>query len=265
MISPTVEIEMMGTKFKEPRVLDGDEVRAALHVRHASPEMQHQLSAYHEAGHAVVALAQRGGQLYGDVHLNEHRGTTVVGCPRVSPTGPGCPGPDDPMLTAEGNAGCTRCLRRQVLADLAGFQAGPVAESLLRGFRSSDHDAVLGYFERISEDGDSIARPDAIDDRGEESLDDCQRMARCLWAWGQLAGHPWSRLWRYYTLVRARAQMLLIEQSEALRVIGESLCEHHVLRADEVTEIALAHWVGQRPDVDFVAGAMPRRPAGDGR
>ena len=67
----------MKTMFKEPLILDDDELDGAQEALVADPEKHLRAAAYHEAGHIVVAFWQRG-SIRGSVTIGPGVGRVYV-------------------------------------------------------------------------------------------------------------------------------------------------------------------------------------------
>ena len=238
-----MEEEAMEAHSEEPRNPHEDEPREDA-VPAGKPREKHsRIWSYHESGHALVSLAQVGGHLYGDAL----RSAIVNGPPVPPPTDTGCLRPGEPPLMDESSAAFARCLRRLVLAKLAGFWGGLVAESLAWGIRSADHDTILGHYESFTEDANCLDWYDGLQGAQGAPLDDYQGIAFSLWAWGHVTTHPWPRLWRYCSLVHARVRNHLREQSKALHALAGAIYKDRHLGPDVAAAIMLHHWTGERP------------------
>ena len=73
---------MTRTEFVLPRVLAGTELKAADDAAFSTQEMSDLAFAHHEAGHAIVALAQQGWS-NGDANINAQGGMVFVGSPHA--------------------------------------------------------------------------------------------------------------------------------------------------------------------------------------
>ena len=144
-------------------------------------------------------------------------------------------------------------------SEMAECLGGPVAQSLHQGYWFDDG-AIYQAFECIDHEDDWLMWI-ALSDDG--VLNDLDKVAVHLWCLGELRGLAWDPLWRRYTGIRHRVMSLLKKQEDAVHALAQALIEQGQLEADEIEQMALGLWVGERPSGCRIWNYAWRTPAQD--